>query len=71
MHSVGVLLTIFLILHPLPWKPSSLDMMRAVEHGIEVRLVEVNFDKFGVDTPQDLKLADLAMQTDPLLDRYL
>ena len=45
-------------------------MMRAVEHGIEIRLIEVNFDKFGVDTPQDLKLADLAMQTDSLLAEY-
>jgi 3-deoxy-manno-octulosonate cytidylyltransferase (CMP-KDO synthetase) len=61
----------FLNLAPTPLEAiESCDMMRAVEHGIEVRLVQVDFDKFGVDTPEDLKLADLAMKTDPLLDRY-
>ena len=61
----------FLALSPTPLEAiESCDMMRAVEHGIEVRLVRVDFDKFGVDTPEDLKLADLAMQTDPLFDRY-
>lgn len=61
----------FLSLSPTPLEAiESCDMMRAVEHGIEIRLIEVNFDKFGVDTPQDLKLADLAMQTDSLLAKY-
>ena len=61
----------FLDLSPTPLEAiESCDMMRAVEHGIEVRLIEVDFDKFGVDTPEDLKLADFAMQTDPLLELY-
>jgi 3-deoxy-manno-octulosonate cytidylyltransferase (CMP-KDO synthetase) len=48
----------------------SCDMMRAVEHGIEVRTVEVNFDRFGVDTQDDLDSANLAMQTDTLFKLY-
>jgi CMP-2-keto-3-deoxyoctulosonic acid synthetase len=45
-------------------------MMRAVEHGIEVRTIEVDFEKFGVDTPEDLKVANLAMASDPLVNSY-
>jgi len=61
----------FLTLNPTPLEAiESCDMMRAVEHGIEVRTVAVKFDKFGVDTPEDLDSANLAMQTDPLLKVY-
>ena len=48
----------------------SCDMMRAVEHGIEVRTIEVDFEQFGVDTPKDLEVANLAMTNDPLVNSY-
>ena len=61
----------FLTLDPTPLEAiESCDMMRAVEHGIEVRTVAVKFDKFGVDTQEDLDSANLIMQTDPLLKLY-
>lgn len=61
----------FLALPPTPLEGiESCDMMRAVEHGIEVRTIEVDFEKFGVDTPEDLKVANLAMASDPLVNSY-
>jgi len=61
----------FLDLPPTPLEAiESCDMMRAVEHGIKVHTIEVDFDKFGVDTLEDLKAADLAMARDPLLKSY-
>lgn len=61
----------FLMLSPTPLETiESCDMMRVVEHGIEVRVVEINFDKFGVDTEEDLERANEAMRTDPLFKKY-
>lgn len=61
----------FLALPPTPLEAiESCDMMRAVEHGIEVRVVPVKFDKFGVDTPDDLERAAEAMASDPLFESY-
>lgn len=61
----------FLELSPTPLeKIESCDMMRAVEHGIEVKLVKVEFDKFGVDTPDDLAKANEAMVNDSLFQIY-
>jgi 3-deoxy-manno-octulosonate cytidylyltransferase (CMP-KDO synthetase) len=61
----------FLALPPTPLEGiESCDMMRAVEHGIEVRTIEVDFEEFGVDTPEDLEVANLAMVTDPLVKSY-
>ena len=48
----------------------SCDMMRAVEHGIEVRTIEVEFQKFGVDTQDDLEKANLDMLHDPFVKKY-
>ena len=61
----------FLALPPTPLETiESCDMMRAVEHGIEVRIIEVDFQKFGVDTIEDLEVANLAMASDPLVKSY-
>ena len=61
----------FLALPPTPLEAiESCDMMRAVEHGIDVRVVEVDFNKFGVDTEEDLSRASEAMTVDVLFDRY-
>ncbi|MFZ5447605.1 MAG: 3-deoxy-manno-octulosonate cytidylyltransferase [Thermodesulfobacteriota bacterium] len=48
----------------------SVDMLRAVEHGYPVRMVETSFDVVGVDTPEDLARAKQLMETDPLFPSY-
>jgi 3-deoxy-manno-octulosonate cytidylyltransferase (CMP-KDO synthetase) len=48
----------------------SIDMLRALEHGHSVRLVETDADTHAVDTPEDLRLVEDLMKDDPLLSRY-
>lgn len=48
----------------------SVDMLRVVEHGFRVRLVETEVDTHAVDTPDDLRLVKVLMKDDPLLLRY-
>jgi 3-deoxy-manno-octulosonate cytidylyltransferase (CMP-KDO synthetase) len=58
------------------WTPTplevaeSIDMLRVLEHGGIVRLVETEFDTHAVDTPKDLCLVETLMRNDPLLLRY-
>jgi 3-deoxy-manno-octulosonate cytidylyltransferase (CMP-KDO synthetase) len=33
----------------------SLEQLRALEHGFQIRAVETQYDSIGVDTPQDLE----------------
>ena len=49
----------------------SVDMMRAIEHGFEVRVIPAKSAGFGVDTPEDLQNATKAMKKDGYLSRYL
>jgi 3-deoxy-manno-octulosonate cytidylyltransferase (CMP-KDO synthetase) len=51
-------------------RAESVDMLRAVEHGFRVRLVETDVDTHAVDTPDDLRLVEALMKDDPLLLRY-
>jgi len=51
-------------------RAESIDMLRAVEHGLRVRLVETEADTHAVDTPEDLRLVEELMKDDPLLKRY-
>ncbi len=51
-------------------RAESVDMLRAVEHGLRVRLVETEADTHAVDTPDDLRLVETLMKDDPLLLRY-
>ena len=48
----------------------SVDMMRAIEHGYKVRMVETGFNMMGVDTPADLKLVIELMRKDDLFGSY-
>jgi 3-deoxy-manno-octulosonate cytidylyltransferase (CMP-KDO synthetase) len=48
----------------------SVDMLRAVEHGYQVRMVVTPFQVVGVDTPADLERARALMKTDELLKTY-
>lgn len=49
----------------------SVDMMRFLEHGIKVRMVESEFDTFAVDTPDDLARVQAILANDPLTQTYL
>lgn len=44
----------------------SVDMLRAIEHGYKVRMVVSEFESFGVDTPQDLRVAEARLADDPV-----
>jgi 3-deoxy-manno-octulosonate cytidylyltransferase (CMP-KDO synthetase) len=48
----------------------SIDMLRALEHGVSVRMVKTAYLTFSVDTPDDLALVASLMCDDPLVSRY-
>ena len=59
-------------LDPTPLEEAeSVDMMRFLEHGYKVRMVETEFDTYAVDTPQDLVRVEEIMRADPLTQRYI
>ena len=49
----------------------SVDMMRVLETGGIVRMVETREESVGVDTPADLQKVEQLMRNDPLLPSYL
>lgn len=51
-------------------RAESVDMLRFVEHGRTVRLVETEEETHAVDTPEDLRRVERLMKDDPLLPRY-
>jgi 3-deoxy-manno-octulosonate cytidylyltransferase (CMP-KDO synthetase) len=51
-------------------RAESIDMLRVIEHGGRVRLVETGVDTHAVDTPDDLRLVESLMKDDPLVMRY-
>lgn len=51
-------------------RAESIDMLRIIEHGGRVRLVETEADTHAVDTPEDLRLVESLMKGDPLVPRY-
>lgn len=52
-------------------KAESVDMMRILEHGYSITLVETANPIYSVDTPADLELVIRLMQTDDLARTYL
>lgn len=48
----------------------SIDMLRWIEHGGRVRIVETEAETHAVDTPADLRLVETMMRDDPLVMRY-
>lgn len=59
-------------LEPTPLeKAESVDMMRILEHGLSVRLVETSVNSHAVDTLDDLKMVESLMKGDPLLEQYI
>jgi 3-deoxy-manno-octulosonate cytidylyltransferase (CMP-KDO synthetase) len=49
----------------------SIDMLRFLEHGRSVRLVETEMATHSVDTPADLQLVEILMNNDPLMRKYV
>lgn len=49
----------------------SVDMLRVLEYGYEVRMVPISAKCYSVDTPEDLCDVEAAMEGDPLLARYV
>ena len=48
----------------------SIDMLRLLEHGRKVRLVETEVTTHAVDTPEDLQLVETLMNNDQLMRQY-
>jgi 3-deoxy-manno-octulosonate cytidylyltransferase (CMP-KDO synthetase) len=49
----------------------SVDMMRFIEHGIKVKMVETTFTTHAVDTPKDIKRVEELLKKDLLTQKYL
>jgi 3-deoxy-manno-octulosonate cytidylyltransferase (CMP-KDO synthetase) len=49
----------------------SIDMMRFIEHGHGVKMVETVFSTHAVDNPHDLELVEELLRKDPLTEKYL
>jgi 3-deoxy-manno-octulosonate cytidylyltransferase (CMP-KDO synthetase) len=48
----------------------SVDMMRVLEHGYRVKMVEAGAETISVDTPEDLANVEIAMRGDALIATY-
>ena len=58
----------FARLPPTPLEQAeSIDMLRVIEHGRNVRLAETTFATHAVDTPEDLRLVETLMKDDPIV----
>jgi 3-deoxy-manno-octulosonate cytidylyltransferase (CMP-KDO synthetase) len=51
-------------------RAESIDMLRVIEHGRRVRMVETEIETHAVDTPGDLRLVETLMKDDPLTLKY-
>lgn len=48
----------------------SVDMLRVLEHGDKVRMVQTPIETYSVDTPEDLRDVEEAMENDALRAKY-
>ena len=65
-------LQVFTRLEPTPLEIiESVDMMRAVEHGYRVKIVETKGQLIGVDMPEDIKRVEKLLVADPLIQQYM
>jgi 3-deoxy-manno-octulosonate cytidylyltransferase (CMP-KDO synthetase) len=65
-------LRLFTRLSPTPLeKTESIDMLRFIEHGYRVKMVETSHSTHAVDTAEDLKSVEKLMQDDPLTRTYI
>jgi 3-deoxy-manno-octulosonate cytidylyltransferase (CMP-KDO synthetase) len=49
----------------------SIDMLRLLENGYKVRLVENDRETYPVDTPEDHEKVEQMMSTDPLFNEHM
>ena len=49
----------------------SIEMIRALQYGYKVRMVESNFDTKSVDTETDKRIAEEIMKNDKLITKYM
>jgi 3-deoxy-manno-octulosonate cytidylyltransferase (CMP-KDO synthetase) len=62
----------FIQLNPTPLEVAeSIDMMRFIEHGRRVKMVETAFETHAVDNPSDLELVTGLLHNDPLIQKYI
>jgi 3-deoxy-manno-octulosonate cytidylyltransferase (CMP-KDO synthetase) len=61
----------FNALNPTPLEIiESVDMMRVIEHGYQVKMVFTDIETYSVDTAEDLAKVESLIGKDPLLNRY-
>jgi 3-deoxy-manno-octulosonate cytidylyltransferase (CMP-KDO synthetase) len=61
----------FARLTPTPLEQAeSIDMLRILEHGSRVRLIETEVDTHAVDTQDDLRFVEALMKDDPFVQQY-
>ena len=48
----------------------SIDMLRFLEHGHKVKIVESPYETYSVDAPEDIINVEKIMKSDPLLKKY-
>jgi 3-deoxy-manno-octulosonate cytidylyltransferase (CMP-KDO synthetase) len=61
----------FIQLDPTPLEMAeSIDMMRFIEHGHRVKMIETSFSTHAVDTPEDLRRVEKLLRQDPLTAKY-
>ena len=51
-------------------KAESVDMLRLLEHGYRIKMVESPFNTYGVDVPEDLKRVEKLLRKDSLSGKY-
>ncbi|MBW2482474.1 MAG: 3-deoxy-manno-octulosonate cytidylyltransferase [Deltaproteobacteria bacterium] len=62
----------FIRLSPTPLEVAeSIDMLRFIEHGRKVKMVETAYSTHAVDTPEDLQFVERLLAKDPLTKKYL
>ncbi len=62
----------FIRLSPTPLEVAeSIDMLRFIEHGRKVKMVQTAYATHAVDTPEDLKLVEALLRKDSLTKEYL
>jgi 3-deoxy-manno-octulosonate cytidylyltransferase (CMP-KDO synthetase) len=49
----------------------SVDMLRVLEHGYDVKMIPTKFDTYSVDTKEDLKRVEKIMENDKLMKKYI
>jgi 3-deoxy-manno-octulosonate cytidylyltransferase (CMP-KDO synthetase) len=65
-------LDLFTRLSPTPLEETeSIDMLRFIEHGYRVKMVETTLSTHAVDTADDLKFVEKLMAGDPLTRTYI